>query len=93
VIAQRRKVWAGYNAQAAATADQVVVAAEVTATTNDQTQFVPMATAVKENLADAGNADAVGCSWLMPGTGAPPTQRPMSAPTCSSQLARRMAQS
>jgi transposase len=61
VIAQASKgVVQGYNAQAAATADQVVVAAEVTATTNDQTQFVPMATAVKENLADAGNADAVG---------------------------------
>jgi transposase len=61
VIPQASKgVVQGYNAQAAATADQVVVAAEVTATTNDQTQFVPMATAVKENLADAGHTDAVG---------------------------------
>jgi transposase len=61
VIPQASKgVVQGYNAQAAATADQVVVAAEVTATTNDQTQFVPMATAVTENLADAGHTDAVG---------------------------------
>jgi len=45
----------GYNAQAAATVDQIVIAAEVTATTNDQPQFVPMATAVTENLAAAGH--------------------------------------
>jgi hypothetical protein len=37
-----------------------VVAAEVTATTNDQTQFVPMATAVKENLPDAGHEGEIG---------------------------------
>lgn len=55
-----RGVLQGYNAQAAATADQVVIAAEVTATTNDQTQFVPMATAVSENLTDAGHAGRVG---------------------------------
>ncbi len=50
----------GYNAQAAATAEQIVVAAEVTATTNDQPHFVPMATAVAENLTDAGHAETVG---------------------------------
>ena len=55
-----RGVLQGYNAQAAATVDQVVVAAEVTAATNDQTQFVPMATAVTENLADAGHDSGVG---------------------------------
>jgi transposase len=55
-----RGVLQGYNAQAAATADQVVIAAEVTATTNDQTQFVPMATAVHENLTDAGHDGSVG---------------------------------
>jgi transposase len=49
-----RGVLQGYNAQAAATADQIVVAAEVTVTTNDQTNFVPMARAVVENLAEAG---------------------------------------
>lgn len=55
-----RGVLQGYNAQAAATADQIVVAAEVTATTNDQTNFVPMARAVAENLTDAGHDNGVG---------------------------------
>ena len=50
----------GYNAQAAATANQIVVAAEVTATTNDQPHFVPMATAVTENLTEAGHHAGVG---------------------------------
>lgn len=49
----------GYNAQAAATAGQIVVAAEVTVTANDQPHFVPMATAANENLADAGHAGGV----------------------------------
>jgi transposase len=49
-----RGVVQGYNAQAAATAGQIVVAAEVTATANDQPHFVPIATAVVENLTDAG---------------------------------------
>lgn len=56
IAAGGRGVLQGYNAQAAATVDQIVVAAEVTATTNDQTNFAPMATAVIENLADAGAA-------------------------------------
>ena len=55
-----RGVLQGYNAQAAATADQIVLAAEVTVTTNDQPHFVPMATAVTENLAEAGHHDGVG---------------------------------
>ncbi len=55
-----RGVMQGYNAQAAATVDQVVVAAEVSATTNDQTQFLPMAAAVSENLTDAGHEAGVG---------------------------------
>jgi transposase len=50
----------GYNAQAAATVKQIVVAAEVTATTNDQPHFVPMATAVTENLTDAGHVGSIG---------------------------------
>ena len=61
IIAQANKgVLQGYNAQAAATAEQIVVAAEATATSNDQPHFVPMATAVTENLIDAGHADGVG---------------------------------
>lgn len=55
-----RGVLQGYNAQAAATADQIVVAAEVTATTNDQPHFAPMATAVSENLTEAGHRGGVG---------------------------------
>lgn len=61
IIAHASKgVLQGYNAQAAATTGHVVVAAEVTATTNDQPHFVPMATAVTENLTDAGHTDGVG---------------------------------
>lgn len=60
IIAQANKgVMQGYNAQAAATTGQVVLAAEVTVTSNDQPHFVPMATAVAENLADAGHSDGV----------------------------------
>lgn len=50
----------GYNAQTAATAEQIVVAAEVVATTNDQPHFVPMTRAVTENLTDAGHPGKVG---------------------------------
>lgn len=61
IIAQASKgVLQGYNAQAAATVDQIVLAAEVTATTNDQPHFVPMTTAVSENLAEAGHAHGIG---------------------------------
>ena len=61
IIAQASKgVLQGYNAQAAATTAQIVVAAEVTATSNDQPHFVPIATAVAENLTDAGHNDGVG---------------------------------
>lgn len=55
-----RGVVQGYNAQAAVTADHLIVAAEVTTTTNDQTNFVPMARAASENLADAGHQQPVG---------------------------------
>lgn len=50
----------GYNAQTAATGEQIVVAANVTATTNDQPHFVPMATAATQNLTAAGHAGAIG---------------------------------
>jgi transposase len=61
IIAHASKgVLQGYNAQAAATTSQIVVAAEVTATTNDQPHFVPIATAVVDNLADAGAETTVG---------------------------------
>ncbi len=61
IMAQESKgVMQGYNAQAAATTDQIVLAAEVTVGTNDQPHFVPMATAVTENLADAAHDGKVG---------------------------------
>jgi transposase len=61
IIATSSKgVLQGYNAQAAATPEHIIVAAEVTATTNDQPHFVPMATAVNENLSEAGLSCGVG---------------------------------
>ena len=44
----------GYNAQAVATEDQIVVAAEVTDEHNDQAQLHPMIAATNQALADAG---------------------------------------
>ena len=49
----------GYNAQAAATTDQVVVAAELTQQANDLQQLAPMLTAIRTTLAGAGIDDAV----------------------------------
>jgi transposase len=61
IIANASKgVVQGYNAQAAATANQIVVAAEVTATANDQPHLVPVATSMAENLADAGSQQPIG---------------------------------
>lgn len=60
IIAGSKGVCQGYNAQTAATVEQIVVAAEVTATTNDQAHFLPMTQVVKENLADAGHTGGVG---------------------------------
>ncbi len=44
----------GYNAQAVATEDQIVVAAEVTDEHNDQAQLHPMIAATNQALAEAG---------------------------------------
>lgn len=61
VIGQANKgVLQGYNAQTAATVDHIVLAAEVTATTNDQPHFIPIAAAVNTNLVRAGHSDPVG---------------------------------
>jgi hypothetical protein len=73
----------GYNAQAAATGDQIVLAAEVTVTTNDQPHFVSMATAVTENLTEAGHHAKVSVRlWPMPGIGLRPTAPSTSALRC-----------
>lgn len=55
-----RGVMQGYNAQAAATAQQIVVAADVSATTNDQPHFLPMVDAVQGHLAAAGVEQDIG---------------------------------
>jgi hypothetical protein len=49
----------GYNAQAVATVDQVIVAAEVTNDGSDDAQFVPMVAATKANLRAAGARTSV----------------------------------
>ena len=60
IIPQASGVLQGYNAQAAATTGHIVVAAEVSNTTNDQPHFVPMATAVIDNLLEAGHRGGAG---------------------------------
>lgn len=50
----------GYNAQAAVTGEQVIVAAEVTNAANDTTQFQPLLTSTRENLTRAGYHGEVG---------------------------------
>jgi hypothetical protein len=49
----------GYNAQAAATTQQIVVAAELTQQVNDVQQLAPMVTAIATTLAAAGIGDPV----------------------------------
>ena len=49
-----KNVLQGYNAQAAATAEQIVVAAEVTNAAADAVNFLPMAQATTDMLAQAG---------------------------------------
>jgi transposase len=53
----------GYNAQAAATVDQIIVAASVCDQPADVEQFAPMVAATTANLAAVGVAEAVG-AWL-----------------------------
>jgi hypothetical protein len=49
----------GYNAQAAATTEQIVVAAELTQQANDLQQLAPMLAAIRTTLAAAGVGDPV----------------------------------
>ncbi len=48
----------GYNAQAAATAEQILVAAEVTKAASDSVNFLPIAQATKDMLAQVGTGPA-----------------------------------
>jgi hypothetical protein len=50
----------GYNAQAAVTGEQVIVAAQVSNAANDTTQLAPVLAAAQTNLADAGHTGGIG---------------------------------
>jgi transposase len=74
----------GYNAQAAVTEDQVVIAAEVTDEANDVKQLHPMMSAIRESLKSVGERERVGSlladagywseSNARPGRGRPGTE-------------------
>lgn len=53
IMKTRRGYVQGYNAQAVVTAEQIIVAADVTTEANDKRQMVPMVEQAKENLASA----------------------------------------
>ncbi len=53
MLRARNRFLQGYNAQAAVSEDQIVVAAEVTNAANDTTCFEPMVSTATENLAAA----------------------------------------
>ena len=50
----------GYNAQAAVTGEQVIIAAQVSAAANDTTQLAPVLAAAQANLAGAGHTGGIG---------------------------------
>jgi transposase len=60
MLRARNRFVQGYNAQAAVSEDQVIVAAELTNAANDSTMFVPMVDATEANLEHAGHPHAVG---------------------------------
>ena len=60
IMKTRRGYVQGYNAQAAATADQIIVAAEVTPDENDVGQLHPMLAAAANELRAAGVEQTVG---------------------------------
>jgi transposase len=60
IMKTRRGYVQGYNAQAAATADQIIVAAEVTPEENDVEQLHPMLAATADELKAAGVDETVG---------------------------------
>jgi transposase len=50
----------GYNAQAVATADQIIVAADITQQSNDSGQLEPMIRQAADTLAGAGHHESIG---------------------------------
>ena len=59
MLRARNRFVQGYNAQAAVSEDQIIVAADVTNAANDSTMFVPMVEATEANLEAAGRIEAV----------------------------------
>jgi transposase len=60
MLRARNRFLQGYNAQAAMSEDQVIVASDLTNAANDSTMFEPLVDATEANLAAAGRPDAVG---------------------------------
>jgi hypothetical protein len=60
MLRARNRFLQGYNAQAAMSEDQVIVASELTSAANDSTMFAPLVKATQANLAAAGHQDPVG---------------------------------
>lgn len=75
IMKTRKDYVQGYNAQAIATREQIIVAAEVTDEANDVRQLEPMVRAMDEMLTAAGMGDAnVGCCSPTRATGVRPTR-------------------
>jgi transposase len=64
IMKARRGYLQGYNAQAVATADQIIVAADVTADENDVDQLHPMLAAAANELKAAGVEQKVGAALV-----------------------------
>ena len=64
IMKTRRGFVQGYNAQAVATADQIIVAAEVTPEENDVGQLHPMLAATADELKAAGVEEGVGAALV-----------------------------
>jgi transposase len=64
IMKTRRGYVQGYNAQAVATADQIIVAAEVTQEENDVDQLHPMLAATADELKAAGVEERVGAALV-----------------------------
>ena len=64
IMKTRRGYVQGYNAQAVATAEQIIVAADVTAEENDVAQLHPMLAAAAVELKAAGVEEAVGAALV-----------------------------
>jgi hypothetical protein len=58
-----------YNAQAAVTEEQIIVAAEITTEGGDFEQLEPMISAAERELEDAGVEDRPEVVWPTPATG------------------------